>query len=63
MRTVPCDRGRHATDHRRQAEAPSGFTLIELSIVILIIGLLMAFVLAASLAGLESARVSAPPRR
>ena len=37
----------------------NGFTLIELSIVILIIGLLMAFVLAASAAGLESARVKA----
>ncbi|MDB5349442.1 MAG: hypothetical protein JWN86_689 [Planctomycetota bacterium] len=38
---------------------PTGFTLIELAIVILIIGLLMAFVLAAAAAGLESARVRA----
>ena len=38
---------------------PRAFTLIELSVVILIIGILMAFVLAASAAGLESARVKA----
>ena len=41
------------------ARRPRGFTLIELSVVILIIGLLLAFVLAASLAGAESARVRA----
>src|SRR4051812_22226963 len=34
---------------------PDGFTLIELSIVILIIGLLIAFILAASYEGVQSA--------
>jgi prepilin-type N-terminal cleavage/methylation domain-containing protein len=38
---------------------PRAFTLIEMSIVVLIIGILMAFVLAAGAAGLESARVKA----
>lgn len=41
------------------AKRPTGFTLIELSIVILIIGILLSFVLMASSAGLESARVRA----
>lgn len=41
------------------ARRPSGFTLIELSMVILIIGILMAFVLATSFAATESARVRA----
>ena len=38
---------------------PTGFTLIELGIVILIIGILMAFVLAVSATSLEQARVRA----
>jgi prepilin-type N-terminal cleavage/methylation domain-containing protein len=42
-----------------EAKRTSGFTLIEMSIVILIIGLLMAFVLAASFSATESARVRA----
>ena len=41
------------------AKKPTGFTLIELSVVILIIGILLALVLAASAAGLESARTRA----
>ena len=41
---------------------PSGFTLIELAVVIFIIGLLLAFVLAAASAG-PSRPGSGPPRR
>ena len=42
-----------------KAKKPTGFTLIELSVVILIIGILLSLVLAAAASGLESARVRA----
>jgi prepilin-type N-terminal cleavage/methylation domain-containing protein len=42
-----------------KSKRPSGFTLIELAVVIFIIGILLAFVLVASAAAAESARVRA----